>query len=582
MCPARPDQAARRAGLRAPQRRDRGPRPPLRGRRTALLAPAALVVTCTWSLVTSRTDAFDAGVLALEVAATAAPVGCALLTRTAHARRALLLLSAYFGLTLLGDGYWLLSVAPGGPDYTAGEVEPGFTVATQIVRYLALVLLVHLAVPPGPGPGGRAAPPSARAADAAPTPRAGRGRRTGRGGPDRSSALVLLQAGASTAAVVLLVTPVGTIVAEGKSYSVYSFFDLVVTAVAAAVVGRALAAPARPPRRQLRQLVATATGVVGLVLGDALTAVGLARASSPGWTAGVVFAVTGAVVVMVTWLHPAPRPTGPESALPPPPVRSHPRLGVTAAVVVQLVLPVVITVLATAHVVTAQRGGGDEVQAATVGTAAAAVALSLLHAGLRLVRAHRDEQHAAAAGRDELTGAYTRRGFTAFALRHLHEHHHPAGRHPAPGGHPRAGLVPAQAGPAPTDGWSVALLDLDGFKAVNDTFGHDAGDTVLRVVAQRAAEVIDGHGILARFGGDEFVALLDTGPPASTSTRQLLHRLEEAVTGPITLQGSGEDITVGVSIGVAAVLPPGRGEDVSAALKQADDGMYRQKRRHHP
>ncbi|MEZ0164949.1 diguanylate cyclase [Kineococcus sp. LSe6-4] len=557
--------------------------------------PGAFVVACAWSLIAGRTHAFDASVLALEVAATTAAAGCALLTGTAHARRALLLLSAYFGLTLLGDGYWLLSVDPGGLDYAAGEFEPGFTVAAEIVRYLALVLLLHLAVPPGLG--GPAVRPPAQVEDAAPAPapRAARRGRTGRGGLDRSSALVLLQASACTAAVVLLLTPVGAVVTEGKSYSVYSFFDVVVTAVAAAVVGRALTSRARPPRRQLRQLVATATGVVGLVLGDALTAVGLARASSPGWTVGVVVTVTGAVVVLVTWLHPAPRPTGPESALPPPPARPHPRLSVTAAVVVQLVLPVVIAVLATAHVVAPQHGGGDEVQAATVGTAAAAVALSLLHAGLRLVRAHRDEQHAAAAGRDELTGAYTRRGFTAFARRHLQHHHpdqhhpdqhRPAGHHPAPGPHRRAGLVPAQPGPAPADptggtGWSVALLDLDGFKAVNDTFGHDAGDQVLRVVTRRAADVIDGHGVLARFGGDEFVALLDTGPPATTATRHLLQRLREAVTEPITLPGHAVQITVGVSLGVAAVPAPGSGDDVSTALTRADAGMYAHKRRHH-
>ena len=466
------------------------------------------------------------------------------------------------------------------------------------------------------------------------------------------AAALHLQATTCTAALVLLCTPAGDLVNDGKSYSIFCFFDVVITALAIAVVVRSrnpFTRLPRPDRRQLRQLSLTAAGVTGLVLGDAIMVLSQIRTWAFGAGVGLASAVAGVTLLLLTYLHPAPRRAGSAPALPPAPVRTHPRLSVAVAVLMQNVLPLLIAIIATAQVVTAMQGrnGGlneaasstGGVGAVTVGTAAAAVLLPLLHASAQARRTHRDAQQADAAERDELTGAYTRRGFTAFALQHLSEDpgehdlasgtgarhrdglipqqgtasstgsvdvstgtggvtEHPPGTSstarsrpgietwPSPG--TRADAQPdidAAAGPnaetGASTGWSVALLDLNGFKAVNDTFGHDVGDQVLRTVTQRAAAVIDGHGIVARFGGDEFVALLDTGPVSSPATRQLLQRLKSVITEPITCPDSGVVLSVGVSIGVAAVARPGRSQELSAALKQADERMYTQKNRHH-
>lgn len=646
MWPARPARPSRRARFRALLTRRRW---------LILLVPAALVITCVWVLA-GYTDVLDVRVLALEVVATGVAVGATLLTRTAHARTALALLSTYIGLTLIGDGYWLVSIDPTGVNYTLGEFEPGFTVAAEIVRYLALIVLLRHALPRSSGQAGKEVPFPPDAPSTAFSARSGRPGRPGLGGrwPSGRSAIVLLQGATSTAALVLLCTPAGGLVAEGKAYSVFGFFDVIVTALAVAVVLRTATSPARPDRRQLHQLLATATGVAGLVLGDAVMVFSQTRAWTLGYVIGMSLAVGGATVLVITYLHPAPRPAAVVSALPPVPARSHPRLSIAVAIVMQHLLPLVIAVVTTAEVMTAVRGehatgisrgfdgasGGLDavassagVGAATVGTAAAAVVLSLLHAGTRVVRAYRDEHHASEVGRDELTGAYTRRGFTAFAQQHLRSRD-AVGLDPGAGAGParRDGLVPprsaggssdvanrgagagaagltgvnagdgaAASGEAGSSGgssgspdagvsdgpdanagatWSVALLDLDGFKAVNDTFGHDVGDQVLRTVTMRAGAVIDGDGILARFGGDEFVALLHTGPPSAPATQHLLQRLADVIKEPAVLQDGGVVINVGISIGTAAVPYPGGSDELSAALKQADERMYTQKHRH--
>jgi diguanylate cyclase (GGDEF)-like protein len=114
----------------------------------------------------------------------------------------------------------------------------------------------------------------------------------------------------------------------------------------------------------------------------------------------------------------------------------------------------------------------------------------------------------------------------------------------------------------------VVLLDLDGFKAVNDRFGHSAGDEVLRVVSARLAREVEGLGAVARFGGDEFVLLLRHDPA------WLRDRLRRGVSQPIPL-GGGTVVTVGSSAGSAPVGPGG----LSAALAAADERMYAHKRR---
>lgn len=125
-----------------------------------------------------------------------------------------------------------------------------------------------------------------------------------------------------------------------------------------------------------------------------------------------------------------------------------------------------------------------------------------------------------------------------------------------------------------SDGSSLALLfcDLDGFKAVNDQLGHDAGDLLLVASAARIRTVID-HAIgvsasVARLGGDEFTVLIE-GKQVSERAKVLAEAITEAISQPFVL--AGEDVAVGISVGVAVAQP---GRDL---LRDADVAMYRMK-----
>lgn len=123
-------------------------------------------------------------------------------------------------------------------------------------------------------------------------------------------------------------------------------------------------------------------------------------------------------------------------------------------------------------------------------------------------------------------------------------------------------------------GWRTALLyiDLDHFKEVNDTFGHEAGDLVLRALAERMrAEVRDGD-ITARLGGDEFVVLL---PDVGDDAEAIARRLHGALTSPVALDDT--ETSVGASIGMAFF--PEDGRDLDLLRKRSDDAMYAAKRR---
>jgi len=122
---------------------------------------------------------------------------------------------------------------------------------------------------------------------------------------------------------------------------------------------------------------------------------------------------------------------------------------------------------------------------------------------------------------------------------------------------------------------SVALLfiDLDGFKGVNDSEGHRAGDEVLRIVAQRIASTVRAGDTLARLGGDEFLVMLDrdvTRDVTDTIGQRIIDALHQAMTV------EGRDLFVGASIGVA-VHPPLEG-DIDALMNRADQAMYSAKR----
>lgn len=121
---------------------------------------------------------------------------------------------------------------------------------------------------------------------------------------------------------------------------------------------------------------------------------------------------------------------------------------------------------------------------------------------------------------------------------------------------------------------AVMFLDLDGFKAVNDEFGHNAGDQLLRVIADRLVGCIRKEDTAARLGGDEYTLLLP-GIVQRKGAARIARKILDVVRKPLTL--SDKEINVTTSIGIA--IYPGHGEDAETLLKNADIAMYRAKER---
>ncbi len=120
---------------------------------------------------------------------------------------------------------------------------------------------------------------------------------------------------------------------------------------------------------------------------------------------------------------------------------------------------------------------------------------------------------------------------------------------------------------------AVAYLDLDGFKAINDHYGHDAGDHLLAALAARMRLALREGDTLARWGGDEFVAVLLDLVDAS-STQPLLLRLLAAAAHPVAF--GPHTLQVSASLGVT-FFPQAREADSEQLLRQADQAMYRAK-----
>lgn len=121
--------------------------------------------------------------------------------------------------------------------------------------------------------------------------------------------------------------------------------------------------------------------------------------------------------------------------------------------------------------------------------------------------------------------------------------------------------------------FALLCLDLDRFKAVNDTLGHAAGDLLLQQVAARLRQVARAAEIAARIGGDEFV-VLQTGAHQPQAAVGLATRLVEALAIPFSL--NGETVSIGTSVGIA--LFPQHGRSIAELLLAADIALYRVKR----
>jgi diguanylate cyclase (GGDEF)-like protein len=117
---------------------------------------------------------------------------------------------------------------------------------------------------------------------------------------------------------------------------------------------------------------------------------------------------------------------------------------------------------------------------------------------------------------------------------------------------------------------TVMFLDVDHFKEINDTLGHEAGDTLLEVVAERLRTQMRAGDTLARLGGDEFAILCDG---SATDASLLAERLHSALHGAVTVRDFPLEITL--SIGVATF--PEHGEDADTLLSHADVAMYQAK-----
>jgi diguanylate cyclase (GGDEF)-like protein len=156
------------------------------------------------------------------------------------------------------------------------------------------------------------------------------------------------------------------------------------------------------------------------------------------------------------------------------------------------------------------------------------------------------DRMAEAVDRDHLTGLFNLRAFTLLAAERLD-------RTTENGGH-----------------CAVAILDLDGFKEVNDTLGHQAGDQMLQIVASALRANVRPHDLAARYGGDEFVMLLDRCDAAEA------RRVCQRVLGSVVMlsHAAGHQITISCGVAVA----PGNGDDLRDLIHHADKQLIGVKR----
>jgi len=149
---------------------------------------------------------------------------------------------------------------------------------------------------------------------------------------------------------------------------------------------------------------------------------------------------------------------------------------------------------------------------------------------------------------DDLTGLYNMRAYSAI----LHRAFKQSVRH----AHPLA----------------IVMIDCDNLKAVNDTHGHDAGNRLLQHVVRCIREELRGSDVLARFGGDEFIAMLPE--TEGKGAKEMGERIRRAIEGS-TFDARGGDLATTVSVGVASY--PADGGSLDVIMDKADKAMYRAK-----
>lgn len=123
---------------------------------------------------------------------------------------------------------------------------------------------------------------------------------------------------------------------------------------------------------------------------------------------------------------------------------------------------------------------------------------------------------------------------------------------------------------------AVMFIDLDGFKEVNDTYGHDVGDAVLQVMAARLQENTRSEDTSSRHGGDEFLYLISE-PGKHESLVSIAQRTIRLIQEPCDVSSQGTDVSVALEASIGIAISPKDGTTVDKLIKSADSAMYRAK-----